>query len=60
MKFAAEVQEYLSVCARNPQIDRRYHPTEDGAVKMIWHHGKAEADAIKAAFDELSTRKTGK
>lgn len=48
--FAAEVREYLDYCAASPQLDRRYHPTPDGAVKSICHHGKGEADMIRAAF----------
>jgi hypothetical protein len=49
--FAAEVREYLAYCAAS-QLDRRYHPTPDGAVKMIGHHGKGEADMIRAAYAE--------
>lgn len=54
MRFAEEVREYISYCARYPQVDRRYHPTADGAVKMIWHRGKDEARAIKTAFGMLT------
>jgi hypothetical protein len=48
--FAAEVRAYLADCAETPGLDRRYHPTADGAVKTITHHGRAEAEAIRAAF----------
>jgi hypothetical protein len=35
-------------------LDPRYHPTADGAVKMIPHGGDAgRAAAIRAAFQEL-------
>lgn len=57
MKFADEIREYISDCARYPQLDRRYHPTADGAVHMIWHRGKDEADAIKVEFDALTSRR---
>jgi hypothetical protein len=48
-EFVMEVRGYLAECA-DTNLDRRYHPTADGAIKMIIHHGRAEADMIRAAF----------
>jgi hypothetical protein len=48
--FAGDVRAYLADCAGAAGLDRRYHPTADGAVKMIAHHGRAEAEMIRAAF----------
>ncbi|MGH3283600.1 MAG: hypothetical protein ACRDPD_02750 [Streptosporangiaceae bacterium] len=53
--FAAEVRAYLAECAASSGLDRRYHPTPDGAVKSIGHHGKAEADMIRAAYAEAAS-----
>lgn len=55
--FAAAVRAYLAECV-SAGLDRRYHPTADGAVKMIGHHGKAEADMIRAAFTAASSAVT--
>jgi len=61
--YARQVGEYLDYCARSRAeleavgraLDRRYHPTADGAVKMIAHAGNlAEAEKIRQAFAELT------
>jgi len=53
--FAAVVRAYLADCA-GAELDRRYHPTAEGAVKMIAHHGRSEADMIRAAFTQATER----
>jgi hypothetical protein len=61
--FAGPVREYLAYCKRaaaelklqGSQLDPKYHPTADGAVKMIPHGGDAtRAKEIRAAFRELT------
>ena len=47
----AEVASYLAVCARySALLSPVCHPTEDGAVKLIWHRGPEQAEQIRAAF----------
>jgi hypothetical protein len=49
--FTAEVVRYLADCTEHAQLlSRAHHPTEDGAVKLIWHCGQDQADQIRAAF----------
>lgn len=50
LPFSAEVAQYLADCAAHPGLECRYHPTEDGAVKLIWHRGPDQAGQIRAAF----------
>lgn len=51
MPFAAEVAQYLADCAEHAGLlSPACHPTEDGAVKLIWHHGKDQAGQVRAAF----------
>jgi hypothetical protein len=54
--YGAEVRAYLADCAAHQGLDRRYHPTADGAVKMIWHRGPDEADQIRSTFNMLTAR----
>src|ERR1039458_8098055 len=57
--FTALVRAYLADCSAAPvPLDRRYHPTADGALKSIVHRGRAEADAIRAAFADLTGHAT--
>jgi hypothetical protein len=65
--YAGQVREYLTYCeaareqleARGGRVDPRYHPSADGAVKMIPHGSdKARADAIRRAFSELTSEVT--
>jgi hypothetical protein len=51
--FATAVRDYLADCARY-KLNPRYHPTADGAVKMIRHHGRAEAAMIRAAYAQVT------
>jgi hypothetical protein len=48
--FTEEVRGYLADCAAAPGLSPKYHPTPEGAVKLIWHRGKAEESQIRAAF----------
>jgi hypothetical protein len=48
--FAAEVAAYLDDCtAHRADLDRRYHPTEDGAVKLIHHRCYVSREDDQAA-----------
>jgi hypothetical protein len=58
-----QVRAYLADCrkaaaelgARGSALDPKYHPTADGAVKMIPHRGDpAEAKVIRQAFRDLA------
>jgi hypothetical protein len=55
--YAAEVRAYLADCLRHgAQLDPAYHPTADGAVKLIPHGGNAEeAERIRAAFTAVTS-----
>jgi hypothetical protein len=50
----AEVRDYLTECAAHPGLDHQYHPTADGAVKVIWHRGPDEADQIRDTFSAIT------
>jgi hypothetical protein len=53
--YEAEVRRYLADCAAVQGLDRQYHPTADGAVKLIWHPpGKNAEDQVRAAFRALT------
>jgi hypothetical protein len=52
--FTAEARAYLADCAAYPWLDRTYHPTEAGAVKLIGHRTSEEEDQIKAAFRSVA------
>lgn len=45
------VRAYREECGRWPQLDRRYHPTADGAVKMIVTYSSAQADEVRTEFE---------
>ena len=52
--FAAEVAAYLADCAAvGTRLDRRYHPTEDGAVKLIHHRRHHDREADQAAEEQV-------
>lgn len=53
--YAAEVRAYIADCLRHrDQLKPKYHPTADGAVKMIPHGGSAEkARQIRQAFTTI-------
>jgi hypothetical protein len=49
--FAAEVARYLADCAEHAGLlSPACHPTEDGALKLIYHRGKDQAGQVRAAF----------
>jgi hypothetical protein len=61
--YTEPVREYLTYCrksaaqlkAAGSALDPKYHPTADGAAKMIPHDGDAgRAKAIRQAFRELT------
>ena len=52
--FGAQVRAYLADCAAHPWLDRTYHPTEAGAVKLIGHRSPDDEDQIKAAFRSVA------
>jgi hypothetical protein len=52
--FGAEVRAYLAECRAYPWLDRTYHPTEDGAVKLITHRTKDQEEQIKATFRSVA------
>jgi len=55
--YAAEVRAYIADCLRHrAQLDPAYHPTADGAVKLIPHGGNAEeAERIRATFTAVTS-----
>jgi Bifunctional DNA primase/polymerase, N-terminal/YspA, cpYpsA-related SLOG family len=55
--YAAEVRAYLADClAHRAQLDPAYHPTPDGAVKLIPHAGNAdEAERIRQTFAAVTS-----
>jgi hypothetical protein len=66
--YAGQVREYLAYCAdargqveaRGSGVDARYHPSADGAVKMIPHGSdRVRAEAIRQAFAELTSAVPG-
>ena len=61
--YTGPVREYLTYCrkaaaeleAGGSSLDPKYHPTADGAAKMIPHNSvSAEARKIREAFRELT------
>ena len=65
--YVGQVREYLAYCedaraqveARGGRVDPKYHPSADGAVKMIPHGSdRARADVIRRVFAELTSEVT--
>ena len=61
--YEQQVRDYLAYCqgaaahmaAVGWPLDPKYHPTADGAVKMIPHSGDtSEAAKIRAVFRDLT------
>ena len=59
--YSMHVHGYLAYCRRakaaleadGSHLDPRYHPTEGGACRLIWHNSApAEARKIREAFRE--------
>lgn len=66
--YDGPVRDYLAYCKRaaaelklqGSVLDPKYHPTADGAVKMIPHAGDlTEAKKIRHAFRDLTERPPG-
>ena len=63
--YLPKVREYLAYCAdagawmatQGSSLDPRYHPTADGAAKMIFHLVPADADKIRRAFREAGDQR---
>jgi hypothetical protein len=62
--YTGPVGEYLNYCKKaaaelklkGSSLDERFHPTADGAVKMVPHNGdKTEARKIREAFRDLTS-----
>ena len=49
-RFAGEVCRYVADCEAAPGLSPKYHPTAEGALKVIFHRGKDEEHQIRAAF----------
>jgi hypothetical protein len=57
LPYQALVEAYIDGClAMRGQLDPAYHPTADGAVKLIPHRGDpAQADLIRATYTALTS-----
>ena len=55
--YAAEIRAYIADCLRHrAQLDPAYHPTADGAVKLIPHGSDPEeAERIRQAFTAVTS-----
>lgn len=50
-RFTTAVRDYLDTCQDNAALlSRKHHPTEQGAVKVIFHRGPDEAEEIRETF----------
>lgn len=50
-RLTADVRRYLADCRTHRNLlTAKYHPTEDGALKAIFHRGGEEEAVIRAAF----------
>jgi hypothetical protein len=59
--FTAEVAGYLADCDQHAALlSPSCHPTEDGAVKLIYHRGPEQAEEIRAAFRAAVADRTGR
>jgi hypothetical protein len=51
-RFVREIRDYLADCEAAPGLSPKYHPTAEGAVKVIFHRGKDEESQIRAVFTQ--------
>ena len=60
--YEAEVRGYVADCLRlRGQIDPAYHPTANGAVKLIPHGGDVEeAERIRQTFATVTEPEAGR
>jgi len=59
--YDQQVRDYLAYCCQawkqlRGNLDPKYHPTEAGALRLIYHRTPAEAQEIRRAFRELPVR----
>lgn len=54
----AQVRVYLRDCEEAPGLSRAYHPTEAGALRVIFHRNDAEAGQIRWAFGRVLSRRS--
>lgn len=54
-RFAADVSRYLADCAAAARLERKYHPTAAGALKVIYHRTDLEEAMIRREFARLHT-----
>lgn len=57
-ELLAQVRAYFRDCEAAPGLSPAYHPTEAGALKVIYHRDKAEAGQIRWAFARIVSRKS--
>lgn len=52
-RFTTAILDYLDDCDTHAGVlASKYHPTEQGAVKAIFHRGPDDAAEIRATFRE--------
>jgi hypothetical protein len=50
-RFTLAVLDYLDTCDANKDtLSPKYHPTENGAVKSVFHRTPDEAEEIRGTF----------
>jgi len=50
-RYTLAVRDYLTACEANAAVlSKKYHPTEDGAVKIIFHRTPDDAEQIRDTF----------
>ena len=62
--YDGPVREYLRYCKRaaaelklqGSSLDKRYHPTEAGCLKLVYHRNAAEAEEIRRVYRELTAK----
>ncbi len=60
--YTGPVRDYLRYCKRaaaelklqGAVLERKYHPSEAGACRMVYHRTPAEAEKIRQAYRELT------
>lgn len=60
--YDGPVREYLRYCKRaaaelklqGSHLEPKYHPTEAGLLRLVYHRTPAEAEALRKAFREAT------
>jgi hypothetical protein len=53
--ITAQVRRYLGDCRRHRALlDPRYHPTEKGALMVVFHANDTQKAAVIAAYQQLT------